>query len=253
MSMHTLLHSMTTMDLFICVTWSWTDSFAWHDSFTCVPWLIYMCDMTHFYVWHDSFKSVAWLIHTCAMTHSHVCHDLFICVTIAIALSHSCHAYKWFTSHIWVSHVTHINTSCHTCECVMPHVTWMVRAMAIASVCERVMSRIWMSHVTHRAMAIASVCERVMSCVCGKVMSRVIEWLLTHSYVTHGTGMNVTYEHIRTHINTCEHIWTHMNTWMARAIAIAIHVTCKWVMSHHSNVTHDSFKCHTYEWVSRAL
>ena len=48
----------------------WNDSFilqhhVWHDSFTCVTWLIHMCDMTHPYVWHDSFIRLIWLIHTC--------------------------------------------------------------------------------------------------------------------------------------------------------------------------------------------
>ena len=33
----------------------------WHDSFTCVTWLIHMCDMTHSHVWHDSFICVQWL------------------------------------------------------------------------------------------------------------------------------------------------------------------------------------------------
>jgi len=32
-----------------------------HDSFTYVPWLIYICAMTHLYVCHDSFIYVPWL------------------------------------------------------------------------------------------------------------------------------------------------------------------------------------------------
>ena len=51
-----------------------------HDSFTCVPWLIHMCAMTHSHVCHDSFTCVPWLIRTCDMTHSHVWHDLFTIV-----------------------------------------------------------------------------------------------------------------------------------------------------------------------------
>jgi len=51
---------------------------VWRDSFICVTWLIYMCDVTHLYVWHDSFICVTWLI----MMHSYVVwHDSFICVT----------------------------------------------------------------------------------------------------------------------------------------------------------------------------
>ena len=33
---------------------------AWHDSFICVTWLIYLCDMTHSFVWRDSFIWVVW-------------------------------------------------------------------------------------------------------------------------------------------------------------------------------------------------
>jgi len=35
---------------------------VWHDSFTCVTWLIHMCDMTHPYVRHDSFFLTDWQI-----------------------------------------------------------------------------------------------------------------------------------------------------------------------------------------------
>jgi len=37
---------------------SWLCSYVRHDSFICVTWLIYMCDMTHLYVRHDSFICV---------------------------------------------------------------------------------------------------------------------------------------------------------------------------------------------------
>jgi len=45
---------------------------SWHDSLTCVKWLIHMRNMTHSYVWHDSFIIVTWLIHMWDMTHSYV-------------------------------------------------------------------------------------------------------------------------------------------------------------------------------------
>jgi len=41
--------------------------YVWHDSFLCVPWLIFMCAMTHSCVCHDSFLCVPWLIPMCAM------------------------------------------------------------------------------------------------------------------------------------------------------------------------------------------
>jgi len=84
-----------------------------HDSFTCVPWLIHMCAMTHSHVCHDSFTCVPWLIHMCAMTHSHVCHASFTCVPClihmcAMTYSHVCH--DSFTYVPWLIHV-----------CAMPH------------------------------------------------------------------------------------------------------------------------------------
>jgi len=47
---------------------------AWHDSFTCVTWLIYMRDMTHLSVWRDSFTSVTWL-------------TLSLCLSLSLSLS----------------------------------------------------------------------------------------------------------------------------------------------------------------------
>jgi len=63
----------------------------WYESFVCVTWLVYMCDMTHLYVWHD------WLICThrgplqknsryvfasvSDMIHPYTCCDSFMCVT----------------------------------------------------------------------------------------------------------------------------------------------------------------------------
>jgi len=67
--------------------------YEYHDSFICMTriicaiWLIYMCDMTHScmlthsYAWHNSFTCVTWLIYMCGMTHLHVWHDSFTCVT----------------------------------------------------------------------------------------------------------------------------------------------------------------------------
>jgi len=76
-------------DLFICLTWlihmcdmshSWVNSRP-----TAICWG--MCDMTHSYVWHDSLTCVTWLIHTCDTTHFHVQCDAFTCVA---RLIHMC-------------------------------------------------------------------------------------------------------------------------------------------------------------------
>ena len=95
-----------------CCLYPWRFICVCHDSFTCVPWLIHMCAMTHLYVchdsfmcvqcvthrrnstcirsttthiasymWHDPYVCVPWLVHMCDMTHSYVCHDSFTGMT----------------------------------------------------------------------------------------------------------------------------------------------------------------------------
>ena len=76
-------------------------SHVWHDSFTCVTWLIHMCDVTHSYVWHDSFICATWLVHMCDMTHSYVWHDSFICVTWLVHICDATPSYVWRNSFIW--------------------------------------------------------------------------------------------------------------------------------------------------------
>jgi len=51
-----------------------------HDSFTCLTWLIHMCEMTHSYVWHDSFIHITTLSHMCDTTCSNIWHDSFTCI-----------------------------------------------------------------------------------------------------------------------------------------------------------------------------
>jgi len=70
-----------------------TPSYVCHDSIICVPWLIYMCAMTHSDMWQPSPEDSSWswpsspsirciwLTYTCTMTHSYVCHDSFTHVT----------------------------------------------------------------------------------------------------------------------------------------------------------------------------
>jgi len=71
---------------YIYVTWliMWYSSYMWHASwcdmtrfeplFTYVSWFAWdhpcMCAMTPFCMWHESFTCVTWLIHMCDMTHS---------------------------------------------------------------------------------------------------------------------------------------------------------------------------------------
>jgi len=71
---------------------------VWHDSFICVTWLIYTCDMTHLYVWHDSFICMAWLMHIFDVTPSYSWHDSFMCDMT--------HSYVWRDSRMHRCDVT---------------------------------------------------------------------------------------------------------------------------------------------------
>ena len=64
----------------------------WQNSFTCVPWLVHMCDMTLSNVTHLDTEP---FLHICDMapshvdiTHSHVCHDSSTCVTWLFQMWH---------------------------------------------------------------------------------------------------------------------------------------------------------------------
>jgi len=103
----------------VCVCEAWVlcvvsySCASWCNTFTCVPWSMHACSMTHSYVrvacrisiyvitlsrvprlildeswllhvYRDAFTHESWRIHTCAMTHStpvswllHVCYDAF--------------------------------------------------------------------------------------------------------------------------------------------------------------------------------
>jgi len=84
-----------------CHMWMSHDTHTGHDSFTCVTWLIHICDMTHSHVWHDS----GTLDHGRAMSHvthmwmSHVTH---------MWMSHVTHMWMSHVTHMWMSHVTHM-------------------------------------------------------------------------------------------------------------------------------------------------
>jgi len=113
-----------------------THSYVSHDSFTCVTWLIYTCDMTHSSewcainactwhcgaicsVWHDAFICVTWLIHVRDMIHScawhdsfmsgavcSVCYDLFMCFRFSCDMTHSRVWHDWFIRVTWLIQVS---------------------------------------------------------------------------------------------------------------------------------------------------
>jgi len=79
-----------------------TVSYVWHDSFTCVTWLLCMCDMTPLYVWCDSITCMTWLIHMCDITPLYVWCDSFTCATWFIYMCEMTHSYVWKShSYLW--------------------------------------------------------------------------------------------------------------------------------------------------------
>jgi len=87
-----------------------------------VPWLIHMCDMTHWYVWHDTLICVTWLIDMCDMTHSYVWHDSFMCVMTDSYVPWPLHmsSSQFISWHTWMIH----STSHGTYEWVMARTNW---------------------------------------------------------------------------------------------------------------------------------
>ena len=76
-------------------------SYVWRDSFTCVTWLIDVCDMSHSYVRYVSFIRVTWHIHMCGVTRSYVRHDSFMCVTWFIRMCDMTHSCVTWLIHMW--------------------------------------------------------------------------------------------------------------------------------------------------------
>ena len=132
-------------------------------------------------IWHINHMCV---IDTCG-TYSYVtCHIRIRHVTYQWIVSHmntSCH--------IWMRHVTHecdmshMNASCdirmshvaHTNESCMdsPRGILLPDLTRVTHMNKRVMSHIWMSHVTH------------MNASC-----HTYEWLVSHTWMSHVTHMN---------------------------------------------------------------
>jgi len=102
-----------------------------HDLFTCVPWLICMCDMTHSTNTIQIFLLLDNLMPPYT-THSYVCHNSFVCATWLVQPTQFksssnyttwCHG-SWTHAHVThmnQCHVTRMNESCHTIN-IMPHI-----------------------------------------------------------------------------------------------------------------------------------
>jgi len=93
----------------------------WRDSFTCVTWLVYICDviqwyvMTRLHMWRDSFTYVTWLFNIRDVTHLHMWHDSVTYVTWLVYICDVIHSHMWrdsFTDVTWLSD-THVATRLH--------------------------------------------------------------------------------------------------------------------------------------------
>jgi len=140
----------------------------WRDSLICVAWLTHMCDGTYFYPCHTCERFRISLV-----THMNESRHTW--------MSHVTHMRNM--SHIWMSHVTHVNDSewvmSHVCmhlftrkgwrrciRCLKFQVSFRKRATnysvllrgmtyndkasyAFLHTNEKVISNVWMNHVSH--------------------------------------------------------------------------------------------------------
>jgi len=135
------------------------------------------------------FISVTRLMRVWGMTPTHEWVMTHIWVMAHILMSHvsrmneSCPTYEWVTSRMWTSHVTDMNAYVYE-----KRPTYVKRDLYTyekwpTNTCERVMSQIWMRHVTH----VDETChtyERVMS----------------HMWISHVGLFPYVYTHKKTYI-----------------------------------------------------
>jgi len=242
----------TARKSFVCETWlsyTWdmTDSYVRHDSFVCVTWLIHMhalsllvpahaettqyawfmsrtrirhvtcvearmCDMTHLHVWHDPFVCVTRLIHMCDMSHSYARHDPFICATWLIHMCDMTGLYvrqNSFARVPWLIHPTlHHSRRTHTYK--------------------RVMSYIWLSHVTHTNKSCHIYETTSVRLLLHRrswrekhhrgahvhththTLSLSLSFSLFHTHTIHTHTHTLTHTHTHTHTNAHMHTHTHI-------------------------------------------
>jgi len=145
-------HVWTHQSLFAIFSCHWRHhSRVWRDWYSCVTWLIHVCDMiwshvfvmTHSHAWYDSFTCawhilcsyVTWLIHNCDMIHSRVWNDPFTCVW------HDSFTCVWHDriSCVWHDSFTCVTWLLHIC------VAWLILMcdMPPSHVCHDLFARAW--------------------------------------------------------------------------------------------------------------
>ena len=157
-----------------------THSYARHDSFICVSWLIHLCVVTH----------VIWLIHKCDMTHSYLRdttleetpHHVWIWLIVM---------YKYV---LWLIHVTRPVTWHDSF-----YVTWLIHVARILHVT-------WLDHVTKdmRVPYLILVTRRIW------LARMIIKYVYTHvcMYVNIHTCIYTCLRAFDSDTNTCMYIYT---------------------------------------------
>jgi len=142
-----------------------THSYAWHDSFICVPWLIHICDMTHSYVRRDysyvfiqgrmeGAKCVPWIIHTCDVTYLYL---------LPIPPFRGCNTWDFWNSTRPDGRLILLSSWNALWECWVWWVSWVWCVCVCVCVWER-----------ERERERVCVCECV--CLCGALLEMLLEW-----------------------------------------------------------------------------
>jgi len=179
---------------------------AWHDSFICVTWLIYLCDETHLQVWHDSLSLFASL----SLSLFHAWYDSLICVT---RLTYMCEIererervtereYMWDMmrdmTHLYVWRDSFTRVTWLTYMCDMTHMThrWVLKWFRYMRDTTRNNSRICVTWLTDESWNDSHICvTRLTWLEITHVMRDmthrwVLEWLTCMCDKTHMTRNN---------------------------------------------------------------
>ena len=134
-----------------------THTRVWHDSFTCVTWLIHTCDLTHSHMWYDSFTRVTRLIKACrhasrdSLEQARVprngryktnLHDSYMCVTWLI--------HVWDVTHICPDGVVYMHTpQSDMTHSHVRHDSYMCVTWLITHTCVWHDSYMWVTRLKH--------------------------------------------------------------------------------------------------------
>jgi len=212
-----------------------TCSYAWHDLFICVTWLVHMRDMTCSYAWHGSFICVTWLIYTLDMTRSYAWHKSFICATWLVHmrdLTCSCHdtQHRSLPTNKHCNTLQHTATHCNTLQYTATQCNALQRTATHCNTLQRTATHC-NTHVTH------------MDCNTTDFWLRM-SWLLMRRLVT-----VITLQHTATHCDTLQHTAYNCNTTHFLLHVVIAHVMTGAITNesyYNPYVRHDSFTCVTW-------